>query len=525
MASNIISRLLPSTSDHQPDDHDQHDATGPVVPASDASATDGDHLGHGIDEENLGEHFQDQDLDALLQDAAQSVMGTESAALLSEDTAVATRSSAPPSKSSKPRWMQKQMPPPPSEIDEDDDVPESLLLDPGIKKKGKERSRRKSRGAQLDELPPPIPGPATRKTQRQWKATRTQQRLHDEEHGGEPSSAQDQITGNALLIADPKDRAMWKWANVQNLDVFLAEVYTYYEQNGIWSILLKRFLNHASIAFVIAFTTFLTQCVDYAELPKRNKLSDIVIPRCTRNMGAGWNFLIWLVAVWWIYTFIQFLIDIPRLWELHNFYQHLLGIPDSDIQTVSWQLVVSKLMALRDANAATVQNMSAENRRFIAVNSKQRMDAHDIANRLMRKENYMIALINRDAFDTGVPIPFVGNVQFWTRNIEWNIGLALLDYVFDEQGQLKKEFLNSRHRRQQIDTLRRRFFFVGIINIFFAPLFFIYWVITYFFTYFAVSVYYTSTLMTCADSLEGVPKRSRPAQLAIFHAACRMEIP
>lgn len=382
--------------------------------------------------------------------------------------------------------MQKQMPPPPSEIDEDDDVPESLLLDPGTKKKAGQRSRRKSRGAQLEELPPPVPGPASRTAQKQWRKTKNHQRLHDDVEGG-AAVPHERVAGNALLIADPKDKAMWKWANVQNLDVFLAEVYEYYEQNGIWSILLKRALNHISLAFVIGFSTFLTQCVDYASLPKRNKLSDIIIPQCTRNMGAGWNFLLWLVAVWWIYMLIQWLVDIPRLWELHNFYQHLLGIPDSDIQTVSWQLVVGKLMALRDANAATVQDMSPEARRFVAVNSKQRMDAHDIANRLMRKENYMIALINRDAFDTSVPIPFVGNVQFWTRNIEWNINLALMDYLFDEQGQLRTEFLSSRNRRKQIDALRARFFYVGVINIFYAPFFFIYYMVTYFFTYFAVS--------------------------------------
>ena len=55
------------------------------------------------------------------------------------------------------------------------------------------------------------------------------------------------------------------------------------------------------------------------------------------------------------------------------------------------------------------------------------MDAHDIANRLMRRDNYLIALVNKDYFDTTVPIPFIGNQQFWTRSIEWNIGLCLMD--------------------------------------------------------------------------------------------------
>ncbi|MBE7181152.1 MAG: hypothetical protein INR71_08085 [Terriglobus roseus] len=389
--------------------------------------------------------------------------------------------------------MQRQQPPlpPPPAMDEDDDVPESLLLDPGAKKKkGKERTRRKSRGAPLAELPPPVPGPATRTAKAQWRATKAQQKLHDEDEeddGGAPLP-RPAAARNPLLVADPKDRAMWKWANVENLDNYLAEVYTYFEQKGIWSILLRRCLSHLSGLFVVVFITFLTQCVDYAELPKRNKLSDIVVPQCTRKFGAGYNLLLWLFAVGWIYLLIQYLIDIPRLWDMHNFYHYLLGIPDRDIQTVSWQLVVSKLMALRDANAATVRNMSPETRRFISVHSKQRMDAHDIANRLMRKENYMIALINRDAFDVTVPLPFVGNVQFWTRTIQWNIGLCLMDWVFNDEGQVKEEFLTSHNRRKLIAKFRSRLFWFGVVNIVWAPFLVIFWVMSYFFQYFAVSL-------------------------------------
>jgi autophagy-related protein 9 len=36
---------------------------------------------------------------------------------------------------------------------------------------------------------------------------------------------------------------MWRWANVEDLDNFLKDVYTYFLGNGIWSILLTRVLN------------------------------------------------------------------------------------------------------------------------------------------------------------------------------------------------------------------------------------------------------------------------------------------
>ena len=48
---------------------------------------------------------------------------------------------------------------------------------------------------------------------------------------------------SAGVIGDPKEKALWRWANVQNLDYFLLDVYDYFVGNGIWSILLNRVLS------------------------------------------------------------------------------------------------------------------------------------------------------------------------------------------------------------------------------------------------------------------------------------------
>jgi autophagy-related protein 9 len=53
-----------------------------------------------------------------------------------------------------------------------------------------------------------------------------------------------------MAMIDPKEKAMWMWANVENLDNFLKDVYTYFLGNGIWSILLNRAL---SLLYVYLF--------------------------------------------------------------------------------------------------------------------------------------------------------------------------------------------------------------------------------------------------------------------------------
>ncbi|KAJ5454589.1 Autophagy-related protein 9 [Penicillium daleae] len=288
----------------------------------------------------------------------------------------------------------------------------------------------------------------------------------------------------SLSNTDPKKKAMWRWANVENLDNFLKDVYTYFLGNGFWSILLSRSLNLLTFAFVVGFTTFLTNCVDYHKVRGSKSLDEILVPKCTSKMSGSATFLLWLLSFFWISKLFQLLLDIRRLKHMHDFYYYLLGVSDAEVQTISWQEVVSRLMTLRDANPSTAAAVSAKHRKYLRSQSKQRMDAHDIANRLMRKENYMIALVNKDILDLTLPIPFLRNRQLFSRTLEWNLNLCIMDYVFNEQGQLRTIFLKDTHRRALSDGLRRRFIFAGIMNIFVAPFIVVYFLMHYFFRYF-----------------------------------------
>ncbi|KAF2402268.1 APG9-domain-containing protein [Trichodelitschia bisporula] len=470
MASNILSRLLPSASDEgQPDgrfiSHTRTRSTASDIEAAAAMA---------IDEANLGEQFQEQDLEQLL--AEENDLATESTAFLPDKSK---------NKSGKGRadekWKRQHTTAggPASRIEEDEDVPESLLFEGQKGYRPGDRTRQRASSAAHDAVP--VPGPETHNTRAQWNAARAQQPLHPDRTRSRTTPARQMIRA---LGADPKQKALWKWANVENLDVFLKQVYEYYAAHGIWSIVLQRVISVLSGAFIIGFSTFLLFCIDYSLLPHRTSLDEIRIKQCTRKMPTIASFVLWVSAVWWVYTLISFIRDIPRLWDMKNFYEHLLDIPDCDIQTVSWQYVVAKLMLLRNANPHTAQNMSSENRRFLRGQSKQRMDAHDIANRLMRKENYWIGIINKEILDTTVNIPFIGKYSIFTRVIEWNIGLCLMDFVFDDQSQVKEVFLKSQSRRELVEILKRRFFIIGVFSIFFSPILAFYFFVIQFFTNF-----------------------------------------
>lgn len=79
------------------------------------------------------------------------------------------------------------------------------------------------------------------------------------------------------------------------------------------------------------------------------------------------------------------------------------------------------------------------------------MDAHDIANRIMRKDNYFIAMIDRDVLDLTIPLPFLNSRPLLTKTLEWNINLCIMKYVFDEQGQLRTAFIKDTHKQLLAD--------------------------------------------------------------------------
>lgn len=181
------------------------------------------------------------------------------------------------------------------------------------------------------------------------------------------------------------------------------------------------------------------------------------------------------------------MIDLPRLLRIREFYVHLLEVPDTDMQTISWQDTVARIMALRDANPLTVEKTSAKTmRKWLGTQSKQRLDAHDIANRLMRKENYFIALFNKELLDLTLPLPFLHGRQLFSRTLLWNLDWCIMDLVFSELGQVRQLVLKDSHRRQLSDALRGRFLFAGFMNVIFAPVIVVYLMIIYFLRYFNV---------------------------------------
>lgn len=475
MAGNLFSRFVPGKDD------------GPYY----------EQLGHGqdvdienqaglaLDDENLAHQFHDDDLQSaagLAIDDSQMSVGSAVNPPRNSRRSQPRRAAHEPSS----RWLAP-------DDDGDNEVPASLLVEPDAAPAAAHATSPPT-GARPSTRTTSIPGPSSRRTQAQWETTQAQQRLHrDDDYGqagtGGPANAPTRRLG---LNISPREKAMFRWANVSNLDAFTREVYNYYQGAGFWCILLDNFLHIVKVIFMASLLTLLTQCVDYRTIRHSKSLSEVMIPKCTKNMWGLWNFGLWCTTLYVVGKIIQYFLELPRLMHLRDFYVYLLEIPEVDMQTVSWQDVVSRITGLRDQNVKTASNITATQRRFLSKqlgrhmvgSSKERLDAHDIANRIMRKENYIIALFNKDILDLTAPIPFVRGRQFMSRSLLWTLQFSVLDLVFTESSQIQPQVLKSDHRGVLSRELKKRFAFAAFMNLLFAPFLAGYLLIDFVFTYY-----------------------------------------
>ncbi|KAG1180137.1 hypothetical protein G6F70_006586 [Rhizopus microsporus] len=254
-----------------------------------------------------------------------------------------------------------------------------------------------------------------------------------------------------------EDRTMWRWANVENMDYFFQRVYDYYQGKGIYCILLARLLNLLTLSFMIVFSTFLVGCVNYSEIPSSHSLDQVIVPQCLSKLSTTKFLYLIMFVLWWLWQAIRFVTDIPALKEMYNFYTILLNIPDA-------RGYADRLMANKQ--------------------SPIRLTEHDVASRIMRKENYLIALFNKDIFNLTIPLPYLRHRQLFTKDIQWNLSFCLLDFVFDQRGQIRKRFLKEKNKQILVAGLKRRFIFMGLLNCVLAPFIFIYLFLFFFFKYF-----------------------------------------
>ena len=116
-------------------------------------------------------------------------------------------------------------------------------------------------------------------------------------------------------------------------------------------------------------------------------------------------------------------------------------------------MIVTRLSALRATHPSSLSSA----RPGVPTS---RLDAHDVASRIMREDNYLVALFNKDVLNLSLPLPpalqrLLGRRSFGggylTQGMEWNLSFCLGGYLFGRDGQVRRAFTSERNKYELVE--------------------------------------------------------------------------
>ncbi|OWM73897.1 hypothetical protein CDL15_Pgr018957 [Punica granatum] len=264
---------------------------------------------------------------------------------------------------------------------------------------------------------------------------------------------------------------------ITDLDLFFERLYSYYCEKGLWCIIIKWIVELLSLGFTICFSGFFLLYVDWDGLRNAKCGMDAVesgvnpcdlakealhqhpLSPLTVNKAIIVGYL-GIFSIYWIFCFFRFFAQLKDILGIRHFYYNSLHVTDSEIQTMPWATILEKAVKLQSSQKLCVV---------------KDLSAHDIVMRLMRKENYLIGMVNKAvlAFQISPWVPGAGPAVscsdgrqrrlILTKTLEWTLNWCILQSMFDRNFCVRRDFIvNPR-------ALKKRLILVGFTMLVLSP--------------------------------------------------------
>lgn len=195
------------------------------------------------------------------------------------------------------------------------------------------------------------------------------------------------------------------WGAVANLDLFFSSLYNYYYKRGLVPILGSGVVELVTLFFTLWLSVFLFAYVDWKGLSScidestcGNDFIESYLIKKPFARWSVWNAIVILYCLLFltysVFAVWAFARTVQEAMQSKYVFEDRLGISSRRLEggAVDWDRdIVTKLLELQQ---------SGEYR--IAIHG-QDLDALVIAQRIMRKENFLVALKNRQLLDLNVP--------------------------------------------------------------------------------------------------------------------------
>ncbi|XP_042501754.1 autophagy-related protein 9-like [Macadamia integrifolia] len=275
---------------------------------------------------------------------------------------------------------------------------------------------------------------------------------------------------------------------IADLDLFFERLYNYYCEKGLWCIIIKWVVELLSLGFTICFSGFFLLFVDWNGLRKvkcgidafgsgkncdlaKEALHSHPLTPFTLSKGIIVGYL-GIFSVYWIFCFLRFFAQLKDILEIRHFYYNSLQVTDREVQTTSWASILEKVVQIqRSQKLCVVKNLSE----------------HDVVMRIMRKENYLIGMLNKGvlAFSISRWVPGAGpavnsgkdgkkNYLILTKTLEWTLNWCILQSMFDRNFCVRRDFILNP------SSLKKRLMAVGLGMLLLSPFLVIFMLVYHF---------------------------------------------
>jgi len=243
-------------------------------------------------------------------------------------------------------------------------------------------------------------------------------------------------------------RSEREFFSIKNLDAFLSNIYEYHRGGGFYPIVYSKISNLIIIAFTIAFSVLLVGFVNWHSVlncgnDDRCKHVELIENKIVKNRTFGFVVVIYTMVfvLYLLWHFANFVYSLSSLKETQRFYHEKLKINDAMIRRTPWSEVMDRMVSVQ---------------RSVRLYHNKQLDALDITNRIMRKENYMIAMVNKGVLQ--FTTPSLSEKLCWTLRSE-NRRNTNADVLRTDPAALAKTAAKPRRKRLMMDTLRLKSFF------------------------------------------------------------------
>jgi len=261
---------------------------------------------------------------------------------------------------------------------------------------------------------------------------------------------------------------------ITDLDEFFKNIYEYYYNKGFNNILIQTILDNISYIFSIHFLALNIFFINWKQIIMNCKYENFCaieiseyfsIQKFTDDFLENRIYFLIFYTFLIIYYFIfliKSVILIKKMKFIKKIYDNKLKIRQSELENIKFDLILSRLISLQNSEE------------FCRI--KENITKFDIISRIMREDNYLIALFSNGIIDSKIKfninlkIPYLMKSEIYKKKIEIDmysnffftkINESLIRLAFETiDKSLNKDFIN-------LKSLRFRLFLFMIFEVIF----------------------------------------------------------